>query len=68
MSSIVIHPKDKEELALISKLLKKMGVKSRILSESDLEDLGLSLLMKEVNRDEIVAEEEILYKLTNNES
>ena len=68
MSSIVIHPKDKEELALISKLLKKMGVKSRILSESDLEDLGLSLLMKEANRDEIVAEEEILYKLTNNES
>lgn len=53
---------------MISKLLKKMGVKSRILSESDLEDLGLSLLMKEANRDEIVAEEEILYKLTNNES
>lgn len=68
MSSIVIHPKDKEELALISKLLKKMGVKSRILTESDLEDLGLSLLMKEANRDEIVAEEEILYKLTKNES
>ena len=65
MSSIVIHPKDKDELLLISELLKKMGVKSRVLSDTDKEDIALSLLMQEVDREEVVSEDEIFAKLNN---
>lgn len=65
MSSIVVHPKDKKELEFIAQLLKKLGIKSKVLSESDKEDIGLSLLMNEVDVSEKVAEEEVLYKLKN---
>lgn len=63
MSSIVINPKSSEELKFISELLKKLGVKSKVLSDEDSEDLGLALLMREADRTETVSEEEIMSKL-----
>jgi len=63
MSSIVISPKNPEELQFISKLLKKLGVTSKVLSEEDTEDLGLSILMKDVDRSELASEDEIMSKL-----
>lgn len=63
MSSIVINPKSSKELKFISELLKKLGVKSKVLSDEDTEDLGLSLLMKDVDRSDIVSEDEVMAKL-----
>jgi len=63
MSSIVINPKNEEELKFVSELLQKLGVASKVLSDEELEDLGLSLLMKDVDRSEVVLEDEILSKL-----
>jgi len=63
MSSIVINPKDQKELQFISKLLQKLGVNSKVLSDEDTEDLGLAVLMKDVDRDELASEEEIMSKL-----
>jgi hypothetical protein len=63
MSYIVINPKSSEELKFISELLKKLGVKSKVLSDEDSEDLGLALLMREADRTETVSEEEIMSKL-----
>lgn len=63
MSSIVINPKSSEELKFISELLKKLGVKSKIISDEDTEDLGLSLLMKDVDRSDVASEEEVMTKL-----
>ncbi|MFT6866168.1 MAG: hypothetical protein ACJA08_000997 [Cyclobacteriaceae bacterium] len=63
MSSIVISPKSSQELKFISELLKKLGVKSKVISDEDTEDLGLSLLMKDVDRSDIVTEDEIIAKL-----
>jgi hypothetical protein len=63
MNSIVINPKDQGEFDFISKLLKKMGIKSKVLSEEEMEDIGLSLLLREINRSETVSEEEIKKKL-----
>ncbi len=63
MSSIVINPKNEEELKFVSELLQKLGVASKVLSDEELEDLGLSVLMKDVDRSEVVLEGEILRKL-----
>jgi len=63
MSSIVISPKNKQELQFISKLLQRLGVNSKVLSNEDTEDLGLSLLMKEADRSDFATEDEIMSKL-----
>ena len=65
MSSIVINPKDPQELQFLSDLLQKLGVNSKILSDEDAEDLGLAILMKDVDRSDTVFEEEILRKLNS---
>ncbi|MGB3585103.1 MAG: hypothetical protein WBA23_01125 [Tunicatimonas sp.] len=49
MNSIVINPKDFVELNFLKSLLEKLGVQSKVLSEEDIEDLGLSMLMKDID-------------------
>ena len=63
MSAIVINPKSSQELKFISELLEKLGVQSKVISDEDTEDLGLSLLMKDVDRSDVVSEEEVIAKL-----
>ena len=63
MSSIVINTKSQEELQFLSELLKKLGIDSKVLSDEDAEDLGLSILMKDVDRKDIASKEEIMAKL-----
>lgn len=63
MSSIVVNPKSQKELQFISELLNKLGVRSKVLSDEELEDLGLSVMMKDVDRSEVVTEDEIMKKL-----
>ena len=63
MSSIVVNPKSQQELQFLSELFKKLGVDSKVLSDEDSEDLGLAVLMKDVDRSDIVPEEDIMKKL-----
>jgi hypothetical protein len=63
MSSIIVSPKSQQELQFLSELLKKLGVDSKVLSDEDSEDLGLAVLMKGVDRSEIVSEDDIIKKL-----
>jgi hypothetical protein len=63
MSSIIVSPKSQQELQFLSELLKKLGVDSKVLSDEDSEDLGLAVLMKDVDRSEIVSEDDIIKKL-----
>ncbi len=65
MSKIVINPRDDKELKFVSELLQKLGVASKILSDEQQEDLGLTVLMKEVDRSDIVPETEVMKKLRN---
>ena len=59
MNSILINPKDEKELIFISQLLNRMGVENKVLSEEEKEDLGLSVMMREADRNNVVAEDEI---------
>lgn len=64
MSSIVVNPESQEEFEFVSELLQKLGIDTKVLSKEDVEDLGLAIMMKDVDRSEVVSEEEILTKLT----
>jgi hypothetical protein len=63
MKSLIISPKNKEELKFVEALLNKLGVATKALTEEEIEDAGLSLLMKDVDRTKKVSKEVIMKKL-----
>lgn len=65
MDAILLKPKDNKELKLITDLLEKMKVSAKVLSEEELEDAGLGIMMKEVDRKDTVSREAIFKKLSS---
>lgn len=63
MDAILLKPKDSQELKLITDLLDKMKVPSKVFTEEEMEDAGLAVMMKEVDRTETVTRESIFKKL-----
>jgi hypothetical protein len=63
MKSIVITPKNRSEFEFLSNLFRKLGLSTKTLTEEEQEDIGLSLLMREVDRSDKVKESTILKKL-----
>ncbi|MEQ8627114.1 hypothetical protein [Ekhidna sp.] len=63
MDSIIANPKNEEEFRLIKALLEKMGIENRVISYEEIDDLGLSILMKDIDRTDKVSEKNILTKL-----
>jgi len=63
MNTIIVQPKTKAEMQLVSEVLKKMRIASKILSPEEREDLGLEMLMKQANRSEKVSKSKIMAKL-----
>ena len=65
MQPILIEPKDLAEFNLISALFQKMNIRMKTLNLSDeeREDLGLLMLMNEVDWNETVPVEDVLAKL-----
>jgi hypothetical protein len=52
MESIVISPKTKDEAKIITDLLEKMNISSKVITDEEKEDLGLLMMMKEADRSE----------------
>ncbi len=65
MESIVINPKTKDEAKLITDLLEKMNISSKVITDEEKEDLGLLMMMKEVDRNDKVTREEVMKKLAS---
>ncbi len=63
MKSIVISPKNLTDMRFVSELLKKLSIPTKVLSDEEKEDLGLSMLMREVDRTKKVSRETIMRKL-----
>ena len=63
MKAVLIAPKTATEFKFISDLLKKLGMSSATMSKEDLEDLGLSKLLKSVDKTKKVTRESIVQKL-----
>lgn len=68
METLIVRSKNKKDLLLIASLLERMKVQARLLSEEDQEDYYLVQLMKQADRSKKVSVEEVMKKLTTNES
>jgi len=65
MESIVISPKSKDEAKLITDLLEKMNITAKVITDEEKEDMGLLMMMKEVDRSDKVSYEEVMKKLNS---
>ena len=63
MKAMVITPKNQAEFEFLTELLQKLGIATAIMSEEELEDAGLSILLKSVDKTKTVSREEIMQKL-----
>ena len=63
MEALIIKSEDRKELKLLKELVRKMGLRSKSLSEEELEDLGLLMLMKQADRSKTVPRETVMKKL-----
>lgn len=62
---MVIKSKSASEMKFISDLLKKLGVSTRLMDIDEIEDHGMSILMKEADRSKKVSRETIMRKLNS---
>lgn len=63
MKAMVIKLKDDSEIKLISGLLAKMKIQSKILASDDMEDIGLGEMMLKVDRSEKVSRDLVMKRL-----
>ncbi|MDR0799057.1 MAG: hypothetical protein LBN18_04805 [Dysgonamonadaceae bacterium] len=63
MTTIAITPKSRREYAFLITLFQRMNLKINSLSEEDVEDIGLLQMMQEVDRRDVVSEDEIMKML-----
>lgn len=66
MESIIVTPKNQEEFRLLTDLLAKKDISSKVLCEEEKEDTGLGILLQEADRNKKVSREEIMDKLEEN--
>ena len=64
MKALVITPKNDNEFKFVADLLKKLGVSSSTLSEDELEDIGMSKLMRGIDKSKKASRAEKKKKLT----
>ena len=64
MKALVVTPKNETEFKFISGLLKKLGVGASSLDQNELEDIGMSKLMRDVDKIKKSSRSEIMKKLT----
>jgi hypothetical protein len=65
METLLVQPKNAEELVLLQTLLEKMSIGNTVISLEDKEDLGLLMLMKEADRNKRVSRKTVMKKLLN---
>ena len=68
MKALVITPKSDNEFKFLADLLKKLGVSSSALNYEDLEDIGLSKLLRGIDKTKKASRAEIMKKLSADNS
>jgi hypothetical protein len=64
MKALVVTPKNSNEFKFVTDLLKKLGVGSSTVSQEELEDIGMSKLMRQIDKTKKASRTEIMRKLT----
>lgn len=65
MKTLVITPKNDGEFKFIVDLLKKLGIGSSTLTQDELEDIGMSKLMRDVDKFKKASRNEVMKKLSS---
>lgn len=60
MESLIVTPADEEELALVKAVLKKMNLKTRVITDEEKEDMGLAYLMSQADRSRTISRQEVM--------
>jgi 16S rRNA G527 N7-methylase RsmG len=63
MKALLIHPANHKEMEFLTQLLNKLGVSALELTQEELEDYGMALLIKDVDRSDKVDKSEVMKKL-----
>ena len=63
MKAMVITPRSETDFKFINDLLKKLGITTSTMTAEELEDIGLSKMLKAVDKTKKVSRETILLKL-----
>ena len=65
MKALVVTPKNDDEFKFVTRLLKKMGISSSAVTQADLEDIGMSKLMRGIDKTKKVSRAAIMKKLSS---
>jgi hypothetical protein len=63
MKALLIQPANHKEMEFLTQLLNKLGVSALELTQEELEDYGMALLIKDVDRSDKVDKSEVMKKL-----
>jgi inosine/xanthosine triphosphate pyrophosphatase family protein len=63
MDTIILKTKNRKETRLIQQLADKMGIENKSLSEEEMENIGMAILMSEVDRTKYASREEVMKAL-----
>ena len=63
MKALIVKPKNQSEVKFVSDLLKKLGIASKEMDWEELEDYGMSILMKDADRNKKISRETVMRKL-----
>jgi hypothetical protein len=64
MKALVVTPKNSNEFKFVTDLLKKLGIDSATVSQDELEDIGMSKLLPQVDKTKKASRSEIMKKLS----
>ena len=63
MQTVIFKSKSKSDLKLLTDLAKKIGVNTKVLSESEIEEIGLAFAIKKGRTKEYIDTEKFIKKL-----
>jgi hypothetical protein len=63
MKALLVKSNSRAEMKFIADLLKKLGVSITVMSDEDIEDYGMSALMKDADRSKKVSRVTVMRKL-----
>ncbi|MBV6477752.1 MAG: hypothetical protein HGGPFJEG_00496 [Ignavibacteria bacterium] len=63
METVILNSKSKSDIKLLVDLAKKIGIKTRVLSESEIEEIGLSFAIEEGRTKQYVNTDKYIKKL-----
>ena len=63
MNTVILHSKSKDDLNLLLEIAKKFGIKAKVLTKSEMEDVGLGNAINEGKTGEFIDTGSYLKKL-----